>query len=102
MVQIGTLTPALGKPVNTVLPHATGSTVVGNTITCDEGTWNPAGDNFTRQWQSGGTNISGATGTSYTTQVSDETHSITCIVTATNESGSTSATSNAVGPITAS
>lgn len=86
-------------PVNTATPVVSGSVVVGSVLSCNSGNWSPTGT-FTYQWQSGGINVPGQTGTSYTTVSGDIGNSITCIVTATNPSGSTPATSNAVGPIT--
>lgn len=45
-------------------------TILGNVFLCDSGT-------YTYQWERDGTNISGATGTTYTTSSSDAGHAIT-------------------------
>ena len=88
-------------PANTVLPVISGSTVVGQTLTTTNGTWTgfPA-PGFTYQWQRGGTNISGATASSYLLAVADTGATITVTVTGTNSSGNASATSAGVGPVT--
>lgn len=71
-------------PVNTVAPGVTGSTAVGSTLTCDGGTWNGT---FTigYQWTSNGSNISGATSSTYVTQAGDAGNAIGCKVTATGQ-----------------
>lgn len=102
MVKIGSLTPALPPPNNTVPPSltfVTGTGAVGSQIACNPGTWVPTGT-YARQWFSEGVAIPGANSPSYTAQASDVGNMITCVVTATNESGSGAATSNALGPIT--
>jgi hypothetical protein len=91
-------------PVNTGAPTVTiisGDGNVGSLIANNSpGTWNPAATSYTRQWQSGGTNIPGATAVSYTVQASDVGNLILCAVTATNSDGQATAISNTVGPIT--
>jgi hypothetical protein len=90
--------PAL--PANTVAPVITGSVSVGNTLTVSNGTWTPAGVALTRQWiRQGGTNI-GTGANTYVTVPADESNTITCRVTGTNETGSTPVTTTAFGPIT--
>ena len=88
-------------PVNTVPPTiASDGLTVGSIFSLTPGVWTPSGT-ITQQWSSAGTPISGATGMEYVAQASDVGHSITCVVTVTNTDGSASATSNALGPITA-
>jgi subtilase family serine protease len=91
-------------PVNSVPPSIVGSTVVGQTLTGNAGTWSGS-PTFTYQWNScspgcvvvaGG---SGATAT-YAPATSDVGHTITITFTATNSVGSNSATSTPVGPVT--
>lgn len=89
-------------PANTVLPAISGSTVVGNVLSTTNGTWNNIPTSFTYQWYSAGSPIGGATSSTYTSQVTDVGNTITVIVTATNATGSTPATSGGAGPITAS
>ncbi len=71
-------------PVNTVAPGVTGSAPVGSTLTCDGGTWN-GGATFTLtyQWTRDGSNIGGATSSTYVTVAGDSGHAVGCKVTAT-------------------
>jgi hypothetical protein len=93
--------PALSVvPENVLLPSIDGGTVVGDVLTAIIGAW-IGGQTFTYVWKRDGTPISGATSKTYTTVVADETHDIEVTVTATNTNGPTSATSAAIGPITA-
>jgi len=82
-------------PVNTVLPDITGTAVVGNVLTTDDGTWTGSPTSYAYQWKRGATNI-GTNANTYTLVTADAGQSITCVVTATNAVGSTPATSNAV------
>jgi hypothetical protein len=93
---------ATATPVNSVLPAISGTTAQGQTLTTTNGTWTNSPTSFTYQWKRGGTNISGATATTYVLTATDVGTTITCAVTATNSFGSTSATSAGVGPITSS
>lgn len=79
------LSPPTG-PVNTVLPVVTGSNIAGNTLTVTDGTWTgTAPIAYTYQWQRNGSNIGGATNSTYTTvDPTDVGTAITCEVTATN------------------
>ena len=77
-------------------PVITGSSAVGSTLSCSTGNWDNEPTSYTYQWQSAGTNISGATNSIYVTQNSDSNNVVTCVVTATNAAGSASATSNAI------
>lgn len=88
-----------GPPVNASPPtlNYSGSVEVGTSITCFAGNWYGwPGPTFAYQWQRNGSNISGATSSSYTTTASDTGTSIQCVVTATNALGSSSATSGSV------
>jgi hypothetical protein len=90
------------KPVSTVAPAITGTAQVGQTLTVTNGTWTGAATiTYARQWQAGGVNIAGATGTTYVPVVGDIGKVITCRVTATNGLGSTAATSNATAAVIA-
>ncbi|MEP6892191.1 MAG: hypothetical protein ABI927_00300, partial [Gaiellaceae bacterium] len=101
--------PALtaAVPSNTALPTLSGSAVQGQTLTAAPGSW--SGDTpitFAYQWQrcnSGGSScssISGETGTSRLIDSGDAGSTLRVKVTATNASGSTSATSNATAVVT--
>jgi hypothetical protein len=83
------------------LPSISGSTVQGGVLTCAHGTW--TGDatiSYAYQWKSAGTPV-GTNASTYTSVSGDLGNTITCVVTASNSVGSSSATSAAVGPITA-
>jgi surface protein len=88
-------------PVNTVAPAVTGTTKVGQTLSCTEGTWTGTPTiTFAYQWKRGSTSISGATSATYVLASADFTENITCDVTATNSAGTATQASNSVGPIT--
>jgi hypothetical protein len=86
-------------PTNTVAPVISGSLSVGSTLTTTNGTWSGT-PTYAYQWKRDGTNISGATNQTYVLVTGDIGASITCVVTATS-GGSTSATSNSLGPVIA-
>jgi hypothetical protein len=87
-------------PVNTVAPAITGTAQEGQTVTCSTGTWTGTPTiTFAYQWKRNGSNIGSATNSTYTLVTADVSQSITCQVTATNGSGSASATSNTITPI---
>lgn len=87
----------MAVPVNSALPTISGTIEVGELLTCDVGTW--TGDpTYTFQWQRVNANavdIDGATGSTYVISANDTDHAIQCVVTATNSSGSASATTAA-------
>ena len=98
-----------GVPVNTVAPAVTGTTTVGQVLTSTAGTFtNFSGSVHTTayQWQrdafgnSSYSNISSATSSTYTLVDADDACNIRCVVTATNDVGSSSGTnSNVVGTV---
>ena len=83
-------------PVNTVAPALSDSTPqVGQVISVSNGTWtSDTTPTFTYQWQRSGSNIGGATSSSYTVVNSDYNNTLRCVVTATNPVGADSANSN--------
>lgn len=90
--------PRVGPPWFLTGPTASGNTWVGQVLTLTET------DNATSrayQWKRNGSAISGATASTYTLVSGDIGATITCTITLTNAYGTTTATSNAVGPITA-
>lgn len=91
-----------GKPVNTVAPVISGTPEVGQTLTCTTGTWTESPTSYAYQWKEDGTNISGATSSTYVLQSAELGGSITCAVTATNSYGAapTAGVSNSLGPVT--
>ena len=84
-------------PVNLILPFVTGATVAGSTLFASDGRWaSSAGviTSYAYQWRSNSLDIPGAVGaTLATVDGVDEGKLISVRVTATNSSGSTSATS---------
>lgn len=83
-------------PANTVAPALSDSTPVYNqTISTTTGTWDSiTTPSFAYQWQRNGSNIGGATSSSYTIVADDVGNTVRCVVTATNPFGSTAANSN--------
>ena len=92
-------------PINTIAPVISGTTTLGSVLTTTNGTWtgSPA-PTFTYQWTRNSVNIASATASTYTLVLADSGANINCVVTGTNASGSSSATSNTIvaGVFTAS
>ena len=88
-------------PANTVAPVISGTQVVGQTLSCTTGTWTGT-PTYAYQWKLNGSNIGGATSSTYVLQQTDagSTNTIICVVTATNSAGSVSANSNTLTGIT--
>jgi hypothetical protein len=87
-------------PVNTVAPVVTGTTERGEMLSCTTGTWTGVGTiTYAYQWRRNGANITGATSSTYTLVVADDDADINCVVTATDNEGSSSRSSNVVGPV---
>jgi len=88
-------------PVNTVAPVVSGSATTGSTLTTTDGTWEGApAPTFSYQWQRDGSNISGATSSTYVLVNADAGSTVRCVVTATNPLGSVSANSNSTATVT--
>lgn len=84
---------AVSLPRNTVLPAITGTAQVGQTLTGATGTWTGTGNTYARQWTANGVDIVGATAGTYVPIIGQIGQVIRERVTATNASGSVSATS---------
>ena len=87
-------------PTNSAAPTISGTPQVGQTLTAGPGTWNSSTTpTFGYQWQrcdAAGNNcqaVTGATAQTYTVQSADVNSTLRVVVTATNSSGSGSATS---------
>jgi hypothetical protein len=97
--------PPPPAPVNKTPPAISGTTTEGDTLTATAGTWENSPIGYEYQWQdcntsgSGCTNISGATSNAHKLTAGDVGHTLRAIVTATNEGGSTPATSAASAQI---
>jgi hypothetical protein len=62
--------------------------MVGQQLTCQRGTWNGAPPPaFTYQWARDGTSITAAASSTYTAELADQGHILSCRVTATNSEG---------------
>jgi hypothetical protein len=86
----------VSPPVSTTAPVISGTATIGSTISSTTGVWTNSPTSYTYQWQRNGSNIGGATASTYLTVTADGGTSLTCIVTAVNAGGSVSATSNAL------
>ena len=91
---------AASGPVNTVAPVISGTAERGETLTSTTGTWTGTGIiTYTYQWKRNGSDISGATSSTYVLVAADDNANITCLVTATDVGGSSSQLSNTLGPV---
>lgn len=90
-----------GGPINTSTPVVTGNTVVGGTLTTDNGSWSTTPTSYSYQWQrcigQSCTSISGATSSTYKVQSADVGYSLSADVTATGTGGTTSVNSYNTG-----
>jgi len=82
-------------PVNSTLPVISGNTTIDSFLTTTNGTWTNSPTSYAYQWKRGATNI-GTNANTYQLVAFDSTAEITCVVTATNATGSTPATSNTI------
>ncbi len=94
--------PALpAMPVNTTPPQvqAVDGDEVGDLLVVTQGVWTGPDLVYARQWRRNGAAIWGANGPTYVLSYLDVGAMIGAAMTATNAGGSTSAVSNAVGPV---
>ena len=88
-------------PVVKTKPSISGSAVVGEELTADNGTWTGGAVSFTFQWQrcdsvgNGCVDVTNATARSYGVRTRDAGHRMRVAVTAKNASSSSTATSDA-------
>ena len=82
-------------PVNTVAPSVSGTAGVGQTLTCQPGTWTQT-PSYAYQWSRDGIAIAGATAPTYAATSADGGHALSCAVTASDAAGSATAASAAV------
>lgn len=83
--------PVTGGILATGTPTISGTTIVGQVLTADPGTWGPGSVNLTYKWFRGSTRIVGATSSTYTLVKADGGKTITVKVTGA-EPGFTTAT----------
>jgi hypothetical protein len=99
------LVSSRNDPVNTVKPTVSGTAQVGDELTASPGTWTGGVRSFAYQWQRcdvGGSScddVSGASGKTYGVRSADAGKVLRVSVTATNSSGSTSASSATTGTV---
>jgi hypothetical protein len=87
-------------PLNLSVPSISGTTTVGNALSSSTGTWSGTPTiTFAYQWKRAGSNISGATSSSYTLVSADAGTVITCTVTATNPVAAVASTSTGTSAI---
>jgi hypothetical protein len=98
---------AKAKPSNTSPPRVIGAARVGQVLTGERGTWTNNPTKYEYAWLRCGANggncdaINGANGTQYQLTAADDGHRIRFRVTATNNDGSTTATSAATNVVVA-
>lgn len=84
-------------PSSTSPPAISGNAEVWQSLSCNPGSWSGSPTpTISYQWQRDGAAIGGATGSNYTVEAADIGHALTCVVTADNSVGKTSAISAAV------
>jgi hypothetical protein len=94
-------------PHNTAAPAIAGTALVGDMLTCSNGSWTgegmlsvqpgwPLTTPFSYKWLREGNAISGVTSASYVVQSADEGHGLACEVTATNAAGHEATKSSSV------
>jgi hypothetical protein len=81
-----------GGPLNVELPYVSQT---GTTLNCTMGIWTGDPDTYAYQWNVDGANV-GSGGNSHNVTLDDVGKPATCAVTAGNEAGTATATSNAV------
>lgn len=86
-------------PANLTVPVLSGTAEVGQTLFSTTGTWGGDPESYHFQWQADGADITGATGSSYLLLVGDTGAVITCVVTAINGIGYSSAESAGTDPV---
>lgn len=86
----------IALPTNTSAPTISGTITQGQTLTATTGSWVNSPTSYTYQWKRNGSNISGATNSTYVLTSNDFANEVTVTVTATNTVGSSNSTSNAV------
>jgi hypothetical protein len=98
-VQITPAGSTSGAPKNTAPPTITGTAKVGQVLTAAEGSWSANPDSFSFQWQrcdadvASCSNVTGATGKTYSVRLADLGFRLRVVVTARNSKGSATANS---------
>ncbi len=80
-------------PAKTALPLISGPPAVGSTVGCSTGAWTGSPESLSYAWTRDGAAVTGATGPTYVVTLADVDHALRCVVVATNDGGSSKATS---------
>ena len=91
--QLDGYSASVAVPANTVPPVIGGPPTIGTTLSCSTGTWTGNPESFSYAWTRAGAPVAGATGPTYVVTLGDVDQALRCVVTATNDGGSTKATS---------
>ena len=87
---------ASAAPTPATLPSITGASSYGSTLTCNNGTWSAGAGAFTEAWQLADSHVQIGTGSTLKVRAIWVGLAIQCAVTATDTTGSATATSPAV------
>lgn len=77
----------VAAPANTVPPAITGTTNLGDVLTCSTGTWTGSPSSYAYQWTRNGTDIPGETASTHTIVTADTARDLNCRVTPTGPGG---------------
>jgi hypothetical protein len=91
--------PVAATPLNTSPPVISGTAQQGQTVRCSTGAWTNSPTGYAYSWQRSGSSIAGQTGSQYALTSADVNQVITCTVLASNTSGSSSALSPPIVPV---
>lgn len=80
--------PIAAVPIETSLPAISGSAVQGQTVSCSPGAWEDDPSSYAYSWQRDGSSIAGQAASRYELAAADVDQAITCMVIASNSSGS--------------
>jgi hypothetical protein len=83
-------------PISLIPPAITGAPVVGQPLGCSQGVWTGPPSSYAYQWTREGSDVPGASLASYTVVANDVGKALRCRVTASNSTGTASATSSPV------
>jgi hypothetical protein len=98
---IGVLAPPGNIDVPAVYgPNGFGQATVGQVLTCTQGNWAGTPSSYAYQWKRDGATNIGTNASTYTLVSGDSTHQVSCVVTATNVTGSTAAPPSNAIPVT--